>query len=80
MKKTIYYKGFEVSYEYDRDAKIFHGELLNEKDVITFQAQFEHEVKQALTDSIDDYLAWKAKKEIKCLCDCKCSATLDKKN
>lgn len=44
--------------EFDADAELFHGEVLNIRDVITFQGQSVAELKQALADSVDDYLAY----------------------
>ena len=50
------YKGYIGHVEYDDEAEIFHGEVINLKDVITFQNDDAHELKQAFIDSIDDYL------------------------
>ncbi len=33
------YKGFIGNVEFDSDAKIFHGEIINTRDIITFQGQ-----------------------------------------
>jgi predicted HicB family RNase H-like nuclease len=33
----VYYKGYIARVEYDDDAGIFHGEVINTRDVITFQ-------------------------------------------
>ena len=52
------YKGYEGVVTYDADAKIFHGDVLGIKDVITFQGTSVDELEQAFKDSIDDYLAW----------------------
>jgi predicted HicB family RNase H-like nuclease len=52
------YKGYEAVIEYDEDAELFHGEVLNLRDVITFQGQSVAELKQAFADSIEDYLAF----------------------
>jgi len=32
------YRGYIGTVEYDEDAEIFHGEVINLKDVITFQS------------------------------------------
>jgi len=50
------YKGYTGHVEFDDGAKIFHGEVLDTKDVITFQGQSADEIESALHDSIDDYL------------------------
>ncbi len=56
------YKGYEGSITFDEDAEIFHGEVINTKDVITFQGQSVKELKKAFKDSIDDYLDFCQKK------------------
>lgn len=52
------YKGFLGHVEYDDDAKIFHGEIVGLKDVITFQGKTVEELEKAFRDSVEDYLAW----------------------
>ncbi len=54
---TMNYKGYEAIVEYDEDAEIFHGEVANLRDVITFQGKSVAELKKALAASIEDYLA-----------------------
>ena len=50
------YKGYEAKVELDESAGVFHGEVLNTRDVITFQGSSVKELKQAFEDSVDDYL------------------------
>ncbi len=50
------YKGYTGRVEYDDEAKIFHGEVLDTKDLITFQGSSVEEIENAFKDSIDDYL------------------------
>ena len=50
------YKGYSGQVAYDEDAKIFHGEVVGLKDVVTFQGTSVEELEQAFKDSIDDYL------------------------
>lgn len=52
------YNGYIGNVEYDSNAKIFHGEVINTKDVITFQGRSVDEIEKAFKESIDDYLAW----------------------
>jgi predicted HicB family RNase H-like nuclease len=52
------YKGYLGTVEYDDHAKIFHGDIINTRDVITFQGTTVKEIERAFRDSIDDYLAW----------------------
>ncbi|OBQ36644.1 MAG: antitoxin HicB [Anabaena sp. CRKS33] len=50
------YKGYESVVEFDDEAEIFHGEIINIRDVVTFQGKSVEELKQAFQDSVDDYL------------------------
>jgi predicted HicB family RNase H-like nuclease len=51
------YKGYLGRVEYD-DGGFFHGEVINIRDVITFQGAAVTELKKAFHDSIEDYLAY----------------------
>ena len=50
------YKGYIGKIDYDDEAGIFHGEVINTRDVITFQGKSVSELKRALKDSVEDYL------------------------
>lgn len=50
------YKGYIGKVEFDDDAEIFHGEIINTRDVITFQGKSVSELTKAFRESIDDYL------------------------
>lgn len=50
------YNNYTGHVEYDDEAKIFHGEVLGIKDVVTFQSTTIDEIEQAFKDSVDDYL------------------------
>lgn len=50
------YKGYLGKVEFDGDAEVFHGEVINLRDVITFQGSSVGELRQALIDSVEDYL------------------------
>jgi predicted HicB family RNase H-like nuclease len=52
------YKGYTGHVEFDDEAGLFHGEVLDLRDVITFQGKSVEELEQAFRDSIDDYLAF----------------------
>lgn len=58
----IEYKGYLGRVEYDDEAGIFHGEVINLRDVITFQGETVHELRTAFQDSVDDYLAFCAER------------------
>ncbi|MGA8164580.1 MAG: type II toxin-antitoxin system HicB family antitoxin [Waddliaceae bacterium] len=50
------YKGYTGKVIFDEDAKIFHGEVVGIKDVVTFQGTTVEELEQAFKDSVDEYL------------------------
>lgn len=52
------YKGYMGKVSYDAESKIFHGDVIGLKDVITFQGTSVKELEKAFKDSINDYLAW----------------------
>jgi len=52
----INYKGYVGKIEFDADAEIFHGEVMNTRDVITFQGRSVTELKRAFKESINDYI------------------------
>jgi len=57
------YKGYEAVAEFDEDAGIFSGEVINTRDVITFHGASVRELKKAFKDSVDDYLEFCAKRK-----------------
>ena len=52
----LYYRNYQAGYGYDVDANIFHGEVIDTRDVITFQASTVGGLQAAFEHSIDDYL------------------------
>ncbi len=50
------YKGYIGNVEFDDGADIFHGEVINLRDVITFQGRTVDDLRKAFKESIDDYL------------------------
>ena len=56
------YKGYLGEVEFDDDAGIFHGEVVNTRDVITFQGDSVRALKKAFRESVDDYLAFCAER------------------
>jgi predicted HicB family RNase H-like nuclease len=50
------YKGYTGVVTYEEDARIFHGEVIGTRDVITFQGKSVDQIEAAFRDSIDDYL------------------------
>lgn len=52
----LVYKNYVGHVEFDDEAEIFHGEVVNTRDVITFQGKTVKELKKAFIDSVEDYL------------------------
>jgi predicted HicB family RNase H-like nuclease len=52
------YKGYTGVTTFDEKAELFHGDVINTRDVITFQGSSVKELKKAFRDSIDDYLTF----------------------
>lgn len=56
------YKGYRGHVDFDEDAGLFHGEVVDSRDVVTFQGTSVQELEQAFRDSVDDYLAFCAER------------------
>jgi predicted HicB family RNase H-like nuclease len=56
------YKGYIGRVEFDDDANVFHGEVINLRDVVTFQGETVRELQAAFRDSVDDYLEFCAER------------------
>jgi len=50
------YRQYIARVEFDEEGGLFHGEVLNLRDVITFEGRTVAELRKAFRDSIDDYL------------------------
>ena len=55
---NLEYEGFVGRVEFDSEADLFHGEVINMRDVITFQGRSVKELRKAFVDSIEDYLVF----------------------
>jgi len=56
------YEGYLSRVEFDDEANIFHGEVINIRDVVTFQGKTVDELRKAFEDSVEDYLAFCAER------------------
>ena len=56
------YKGYIGKVEIDEDAGVLYGEVINVRDVITFEGATVDEVQTAFRESVDDYLAFCAER------------------
>lgn len=51
------YRGYRGVVIFDGEAGLLHGEVVDTRDVITFQGSSVSEVQHAFRDSVDEYLA-----------------------
>ena len=56
------YKNYAAHVIYDDEKEIFHGEVINTRDVITFQGVTVKALKKAFRESIEDYLEFCAER------------------
>lgn len=52
------YQGYVAKVEFDEDSDVFHGEVINLRDVITFEGKSVSELRKAMRESVEDYLAF----------------------
>ena len=50
------YNGYIADVAFDDEADLFHGEVINLRDVIAFQGKSVNELRRAFKESIGDYL------------------------
>jgi predicted HicB family RNase H-like nuclease len=55
---TMTHGGYLAAIEFDDEAGLFHGEVVNTRDVLTFQGRTVDELKTAFADTIADYRDW----------------------
>jgi predicted HicB family RNase H-like nuclease len=55
---TMTHDGYVAAIEYDEEAGLFHGEVVNTRDVLTFQGRTADELKAGFADTIADYVEW----------------------
>lgn len=56
------YKSYMGHVEFDDQAGIFHGTVVNMRDVVTFQGESVEQIRRAFKESIDDYLEFCAER------------------
>ena len=57
------HKGYTGNAEFDDEAGLFHGEVLDTRDVITYQGTSVEELELAFRESVEDYLAFCRERE-----------------
>ena len=55
---TMTQDGYVATIELDEEAGLFHGEVINTRDVLTFQGRTLDELNVAFADTIADYIEW----------------------
>jgi len=55
---TLTYHGYQATITHEAEANLFHGEVVNLRDVITFQAGAEADLPTALAESVEDIRAF----------------------
>ena len=50
------YKGYIGVVEFDEEAEVFFGKVVNIRDTITFQSENAHDLRKEFEASVDDYL------------------------
>lgn len=50
------YKHYEAAIKFDDETEQFHGEVINTRDVVTFQGRSVAELKREFKNSVEDYL------------------------
>jgi predicted HicB family RNase H-like nuclease len=55
---TMTHDGYIASIELDEQAGLFHGEVINTRDVLTFQGRTLDELRHALAETIAHYVEW----------------------
>lgn len=55
---TMHHEGYVATIELDENAGLFHGEVVNTRDVLTFQGRTLDELRAAFADTIADYVDW----------------------
>lgn len=51
------YKGYTATARFDAEARVFHGEVVDTRDVIVFEGDSVAQLEKEFHFSIDDYLA-----------------------
>jgi predicted HicB family RNase H-like nuclease len=52
------HRGYRGRIEFDAEAGLFHGNVTNIRNVVTFQGRTIQEAESAFHDSVEDYIAF----------------------
>jgi predicted HicB family RNase H-like nuclease len=62
MSIVMKYKGYVARVDLEDDGDTFHGRVVNTRDVITFEGRSVAELRRAMRDSVETYLAFCAER------------------
>ena len=57
IDEKLYYRGFTGSVEYSEEDEVFHGKLLDIRDLVTYEADSISELNSEFIDAVEDYQA-----------------------
>ena len=60
IEEKLHYRGFTGSIEYSEAANVFHGKILDIKDLVTYEADSISELNCAFMEVVDDYVLLEA--------------------
>lgn len=55
---TMTHDGYVAIIERDEEAGLFHGEVIDTRDVLTFQGRTLDDLRAAFADTVTDYVEW----------------------
>lgn len=56
MAKTLEYKGFQGSVDFEAETDVMYGKILHINDLVTYEADSPKELRLAFEESVDDYI------------------------
>lgn len=60
IDEKLYYRGFTGSVEYSEEDEVFHGKLLDIRDLVTYEADSISELNSEFISVVDDYVLLEA--------------------
>ena len=60
IDEKLYYRGFTGSVEYSEEDEVFHGKLLDIRDLVTYEADSISEINSEFISVVDDYVLLEA--------------------
>lgn len=60
IDEKLHYRGFTGSVEYSEEDEVFHGKLLDIRDLVTYEADSISELNSEFISVVDDYVLLEA--------------------